>query len=253
MFKLFTTVAASIMVLSVSLASADEIKLSGGSTSITVVIEPVKAAFEKATGHRVLPIASGSKAALQKLDSGEIEVATAAHTTEELLGVIEKDKIQLKNKDKLNVVQLASPTPYSVIVNQANPVTTLSKDQLNGIFSGKITNWKDLGGNDLPILCVISNLSPGSNDLFSKTYMDGKKITVETLEASTAADVRQNVSSSPEAIGFIAASLVDASVKKVETPAMNSKPIILLTLGPPSPKVQKLIDFIKTEGPKYIK
>lgn len=232
---------------------AEEIKLSGGSTSIVSVINPIKEPFQKATGIVVLATEAGSKIALQKLDSGEIEVATAAHTKEELFGVVEKDKIQLKNKDRITVVQLAEAIPYAIIVNPGNPVSKLSKEQMAGIYSGKITNWKDVGGKDTPILCIVSNLSPGTNDLFSKTFLDGKKITVDTLDASTAVDLRQNVASNPEAIGFLAASVANSSVKTVETPSMKSKPVILMTLGQPSPRVQKLIDFIKAEGPKYIK
>lgn len=252
MFKHLSILSA-IFILTVSLASADEIKLSGGSTSITTVIAPIKAAFEKASGHTINGIAAGSKVALVKLDAGEIEVATAAHTQEELFGVIEKENIQLKNRDNLKVYKLAEATTYAVIVNPVNPVNELSKEQLNAIFSGQVTNWKDVGGKDAPILCIISNLSPGTNALFTSTYMDGKKIAVEGLDASTAADLLQNVASTPEAIGFLVASLADASVKKVAAPIMKSKPIILLTVGTPSAKVQSLIDFILTEGPKYIK
>lgn len=253
MFKHISLLSVAILALSVSFAIADEIKLSGGSTSITTVINPVRVAFEKASGHTINAVAAGSKAALLKLDAGDIEVATAAHSPEELFGVIEKEKIQLKNRDKLKVVQLAEATSYAVIVNTTNGVSKLSNEQLNGIFSGKLNNWKDVGGKDAPILCIVSNLSPGTNELFSKTYMDGKKISVEGLDASTAVDLRQNVASNQEAIGFLVASLADSSVKKVETSAMKSKPIILMTVGDPSAKVQKLIDFIKTEGKKYIK
>jgi len=256
MFKLIylvTLLSLAFSAISTSCAVAAEIKLSGGSTSITTVINPVKAAFEKSSGHTINAVAAGSKAALLKLDAGDIEVATAAHTQEELFGVIEKEKIQLKNRDNLKVVQLAESTFYAVIVNPSNPVSKLSKEQLDGIFSGKIVNWKDVGGKDAPILCIVSNLSPGTNALFSETFMDKKKISVEGLDASTAADLRQNVASNPESIGFLVASLADSSVKKLDVPPMKSKPIILLTVGVPTPKVQKLIDFIKAEGSKYIK
>jgi phosphate transport system substrate-binding protein len=246
-------VLAAALALSVSIATADEIKLSGGSTSITTVINPIKAAFEKASGHTINGVAAGSKVALLKLDAGDIEVATAAHTPEELFGVIEKENLQLKNRDNLKVVKLAEATFYAIIVHPANPVNELTKEQLHDIFTGKIGNWKELGGKDAPVLCVISNLSPGTNGLFSSTYMDGKKISAEALDASTAADLLQNVASNPEAIGFLVASLADSSVKKVAAPPMKSKPIILLTVGAPSAKVQSLIDFILAEGPKYIK
>jgi phosphate transport system substrate-binding protein len=234
--------------------AAESITLVGGSTSIVTVINPIKAAFEKATGIALHATALGSKVALQKLDAGDAEVATAGHSFEELTGVIKKDNIVLKNPlESLKWVQLAPPASYKVIVNSANPVSALSKEQLAGIFTGKIANWKEVGGKDAGILCVISNLSPGTNEAFSKTFLDGKKISVDTLDASSAADLRQNVASNPDAIGFVAAGFIDGTVKGVETLEMKSKPIILLTIGAPSEKVQKLIDFVKSEGSKYIK
>lgn len=235
-------------------AQAENIILIGGSTSIATVINPVKAAFEKATGITLTATAAGSKIALQKLDDGQAEVATAGHTFDELVGNIKKDKVVLKNPvESLNVIQLAQPAGYAVIVNPGNPVAKLSKEQLAGIFSGKITNWKEVGGGDAAILCVVSNLSPGSNDVFSKTFLDGKKISIDTLDASNASDLRQNIASNPDAIGYLPSALVDATIKKVETLPMKSSPIIMLTVGKPSPKVQKLADFILGEGAKYIK
>ncbi len=254
MFNRITIVTTVLIALSVSVATAESINLVGGSTSIVTVINPIKAPFEKATGITLNATALGSKVALQKLDAGEAEVSTAAHSFEELSGVIKKDNITLKNPvNSLKWVELAPPTGYKVIVNPANTVTKLSKEQLAGIFSGKITNWKEVGGTDAPILCIVSNLSPGTNEAFTKTFLDGKKIAVDTMDASNAADLRQNVATNPDSIGFVAAGFIDGSIKSVETLEMKSKPIILLTVGAPSAKVQKLIDFVKAEGSKYIK
>lgn len=234
--------------------ASESITLVGGSTSIASVIGPVKAPFEKATGITINATALGSKMALQKLDAGEAEVATAGHTFDELMGVIKKDNVKLKNPaESLKSVQLSHPAIYKVIVNPANPVAKLSKEQLEGIFTGKFSNWKDVGGNDAPILCVVSNLSPGSNDVFAKTFLGGKKIAIDTLDASNAADLLQNIAANADAIGYLPEAMIDASVKGIESVTMKSQPIILLTVGTPSAKVQKLIDFIKTEGPKYIK
>lgn len=234
--------------------AAESITLIGGSTSISTVINPVKAAFEKKTGITLNATAAGSKIALQKLDAGDAEVATAGHTFEELVGNIKKDKIALKNPvENLNVIKLAEPANYAVIVNSANPVAKLSKEQLEGIFTGKVTNWKDVGGKDAAILCVVSNLSPGSNEVFAKTFLGGKKIAIDTLDASNAADLRQNIATNPDSIGFLPSAMIDASVKAVETLPMKSSPIIMLTIGKPSAKVQKLADFIQGEGKALIK
>jgi phosphate transport system substrate-binding protein len=234
--------------------AAESITLIGGSTSIATVINPIKGPFEKATGITLNATAAGSKVALQKLDAGDADVATAGHTFDELIANIKKDKVALKNPvEKLNVIQLAQPASYSVIVNPANPVTKLSKEQMEGIFTGRIANWKDVGGKDALILCVVSNLSPGSNDVFAKTFLGGKKIAIDTLDASNAADLRQNIATNADSIGYLPAAMIDVSVKAVESLPMKSSPIIMLTIGKPSPKVQKLADFILGEGAKYVK
>lgn len=235
-------------------AAAETINLVGGSTSISTVIAPVKAAFEKATGDRLTITALGSKVALQKLDAGDADAATAGHSFEELTGVIKKDSIILKNRvESLQWQQLAPPATYRVIVNPANPVTRLTRDQVAGIFSGKTTNWKEVGGKDAPILCVVSTLSPGTNDTFTRTFLDGKALSVEALDASSGTDLVQNIASNPEAVGFAASGLVNGTVKAIETVEMKSKPIIIMTVGKPAAKVQRLIDFIRAEGPQYIK
>lgn len=252
--KRLTTLAAILCFTATVASAAETITLIGGSTSIASVINPVKAHFEKATGITLNATAAGSKIALQKLDAGESDVATAGHTFEELMASVKKANMTLKNSpDKFTVIKLAEPTNYAVVVNPANPVSRLSREQIEGIFTGKIVNWKDVGGNNSPILCVVSTLSPGTNEAFQKTFLGGKKISVEYLDASSANDLRQTVASNPDAIGFLAEALIDGSVKKVETLTMKSAPIILLTVGMPSPKVQKLIDFIQGEGKRYIK
>ncbi|MFZ4855757.1 MAG: substrate-binding domain-containing protein [Desulfuromonadaceae bacterium] len=246
-----------VMAASAGMATAaqiEQIVLVGGSTSIATVINPIKAPFEKKTGILLNATAAGSKIALQKLDEGLADVATAGHTFDELFSNIKRDKVALKNQvESLNVIQLAQPADYSVIINTTNPVAKLSKEQLSGIFTGKIANWKEVGGNDAAILCVVSNLSPGSNDVFSKTFLDGKKIPIDTLDASNAADLRQNIASNADAIGYLPTAMLDTSVKSIETQAMKSSPIIMITVGKPTSKVQQLADFILGEGAKYLK
>ncbi|MBA4374412.1 MAG: phosphate ABC transporter substrate-binding protein, partial [Thermodesulfovibrio sp.] len=139
-----------------------------------------------------------------------------------------------------------------VLLHKDNPVTQLSKDQLKGMFTGKITNWKEVGGKDLPVIVVWGKLIPGTNSLFVKNMLDGEALVKDVLDATTAEDVRQNVASNLEAIGIGPAAAIDKTVKSPASPEI-ARPITLLTKGAPSPGIQKLIDFIKGEGQKYIK
>jgi phosphate transport system substrate-binding protein len=85
-----------------------------------------------------------------------------------------------------------------------------------------------------------------------KKILDGEPVLKEVLETTTATEIKNIVAITPEAIGIGPLAVVDGSVKAPKIPDI-SRPIILVTKGNPSAKVQKLIDFIKGEGQKYIK
>ncbi|MEW6739005.1 MAG: substrate-binding domain-containing protein [Nitrospirota bacterium] len=241
-----------IFLLSLSISAyAQEVKVGAGAAPTENVLKPVKEHFEKATGIKLQIIASGPKIALQDLEKGTVDAAAAGLTFDDWMGLMKKEGAEVKDPASLQQVTIGKDK-IIVLLHKDNPVSKLSKEQLKGIFTGKIANWKDVGGKDMPIIVVWGKLIPGTNSLFVKNMLDGQAQTKDVLEATTAEDVRQNVASNPEAVGIGPAAVVDATVKSPETPEV-ARPIILLTKGKPSPNVQKLIDFIKGEGQKYIK
>jgi len=240
-----------IFLLSLSISAyAQEVKVGAGVAAVESILKPVKEHFEKATGIKLQIIASGPKIALQDLEKGTVDAAAAGLAFDDWMGLMKKEGAEVKDPASLQQVTIGKDK-IIVLLHKDNPVSKLSKEQLKGIFTGKITNWKDVGGKDMPIIVVWGKLIPGVNSLFVKNMLDGESQTKDVLEATTAEDVRQNVASNPEAVG-IGPAVVDATVKSPETPEI-SRPIILVTKGKPSPNVQKLIDFIKGEGQKYIK
>jgi len=139
-----------------------------------------------------------------------------------------------------------------VLTHKSNPVKNLSKDQLKSIFSGKTTNWKDVGGNDAPILIVWGKLTQGTNSMFIKNMLDGAEPTKEVLEATTAEDIKNSVETNPEAIGIGPLSLAGPALNIPATPEL-SRAITLITKGAPKTGVQKLISFIAGDGNQYVK
>jgi len=239
-----------ILTLSINVF-AEEIKVGAGAAPTENVLKPIKEHFEKATGIKLQIISSGPKIALQDLEKGAVDAASAGLTFEDWMNLMKKEGAEVNDPASLQQVTIGKDK-IVVLVHKDNPVSKLSKEQIKGIFTGKIANWKDVGGKDMPIIVVWGKLIPGTNSLFVKNMLDGESQTKDILEATTAEDVKQNVASNPEAVGIGPAAVVDATVKSPETPEV-SRPIILVTKGKPSPNVQKLIDFIKGEGQKYIK
>lgn len=223
-------------------AYAEILKIGAGAAPVENVLKPNKAAFEKATGIDLSITASGPKLAFIDLDRGIIDAAAAGLTFEDWLELLKKEGITVADPAAYKPVVIGKDKVI-VLVHKDNQVAALSKEQLTGIFTGKTTNWKDVGGKDMPILVVWGGLIQGTNSMFVKNIMGNAKPTSEVIQATTAEDIRHNVASNPEAIGIGPQAIVNATVRSPQTPEV-ARPITLLTKGTASPKVQKLIDFI---------
>ena len=229
-------------------AMADVLKIGAGAAPTENVLKPAEAAFEKASGLDLSIISSGPKQAFIDLDRGSVDAAAAGLSFDDWMALLKKEGVPVADS-KLYQAVVIGKDKVIVIVHKDNAVAKLNKEQLTGIFTGKITNWKDVGGKDSPILVIWGGLTQGTNSMFVKNVMGGAKPTDEVIAATTAEDIRHNVASNPEAIGIGPQAIVNQTVRSPETPEV-ARPITLITKGSPSAKVQKLIDFIKANEKK---
>jgi phosphate transport system substrate-binding protein len=231
--------------------AAEDIKIAGGAGPAKNVLLPIKDAFEKTTGIKLIIMELGGTAAFKELVKGNQDIGSAGFSYDELFQELGKEGGTLPDKSAYRPVVVAKAN-VSVLIHKENPVAKLSKEQLKGIFTGKIQNWKDVGGADAPILITLAKLNPATNATFKNQVLDGESFTKEIAETTTADEVQQFVAGSAEAVGFGPSSLVGGMVKAVDTPPIE-RVITFITKGAPSPKVQKLYDFIAGDGQKYIK
>lgn len=232
-------------------AVADVLKIGAGAAPAENVLKPIESAFEKAAGMDLSITSSGPKQAFIDLERGTVDAAAAGLTFEDWMALLKKEGVTVADPAVYKPVTIGKDRVI-VIVHKSNSIAKLTKEQLTGIFTGKYSNWKEVGGSDSPILLVWGGLTQGTNSMFVKNIMDGAKPTTEVIAVSTAEDIRQNVSVNPEAIGFGPQAILNESVRSPESPEL-SRPITLITKGTPSKKVQTLLEFIKTDGTKYIK
>lgn len=232
------------------LANAEDLKIGAGAAPTENILKPVRAHFESATGIKLYIASSGPKNAFVDLQKGEIDAAAAGLTYQDWLGLMKKEGAEVEQPAAYTPMVIGKDR-VQVIVHKENLVKKLSAEQIQGIFSGRITSWKEVGGEDLPILVVMGKLTSGTNSMFAKKFLGGQEVTKEVLDATTAEDVRQNVASNPSAVGFGPRAVLDGSVNAPEIPEL-SRDITLLSKGKPSVKLQKLIDYLKGDGRKYI-
>lgn len=232
-------------------AFAEEVKIGGGGTPIDGIFRPIKEHFEKAAGITLTLNFSSATLAFKQLANNELDASTAGLSYEDFLVALKKEKIEVKDPSAYVATTIGASKIYTVI-HKDNPVVKLSKEQLKGIFTGKIANWKEVGGSDAPIIVVLSKINPATNAAFKKLAMNDEPYATDVLDAGRFEDLREKVAATPEAIGFGPVTMLDKTLKTPETPEF-SRPVILLSKGKPTPKIRKLIDYIKGDGQKYVK
>ena len=129
----------------------------------------------------------------------------------------------------------------AVVVNPSNPVTQLTREQLEDIFRGKITNWKEVGGEDRKIVVYSRETSSGTYEFFKESVLDNKNYMSSILSMPATGAIIQSVKQTKGAIGYIGLAYLNRYVKplavsydggehyavpSVETAADGSYPIV---------------------------
>jgi phosphate transport system substrate-binding protein len=240
---------------SLSAHAGETVRIHGSTTVQKRVLEPGKDALEKATGITLVLVGNGTGSGLADLVDGKCDASGAS---EELADAISSMKAAA-NKEApagLKGNHITSDV-IKVIVNKKNPVEKLSKEQLKGLHTGKIANWKEVGGPDLPVIVVTSHAGSATKKVFQKAVMDNEPYVAGAVEVETTRKEVENVDLFPEGIGAVSMGFVNlpeykGKVKVVETQEIG-RPLMLITKGEPSANVKKVIDFFTGEGKKYIK
>jgi len=254
--RLAALAAAALLLPALALA-ADGLSYSGSSTIGQSILEAAgaKKAFEAKTGLKFASFeVPGSGKGVEALIAGKVSVAGASRPL----------KAAEKSAGVLGTV--IGYDAVAVFVNKDNPVNDLSKEQLKGIFTGKIKNWKEVGGKDAPIV-VNTEIQGGKRatmEMFNEMVMDKAAYGAGFKEIDLPKDQIIEIARQPNGIGTPSLGLlaavpadVRAKVKAISvdgtTPTQEdiqsgayliSRPLNLATMGPPKGDVKAFVDFM---------
>lgn len=239
-------------------AFAQEVTVAGSTTVQKRILEPGAAGLKAATGIDVKVQGSGTGKGMIALFEGKVPAAAASETLEEAVGSAQKAA-----KEAEKAITVPGNLQYHeitkdvivVIVNKDNKIGALSKEQLKDINSGKIKNWKEVGGADLPIKVVTSHAGSATRAVFQKQVMDGAEYVAGATEARTTREEIAEVSRDSGGIGAVSEGFFaqnPSKAKTVKAPVI-SRPLGLVTVGEAKPEIKKIVDFFKSaEGKKLI-
>ena len=116
----------------------------------------------------------------------------------------------------------------AVIVARENPVYALAFDELEGIVSGEISRWTEVGGNDSAIVVFTAYPASGVSQFVRDLVLDGANYAGGTIEARTTRDIVDSVAANPNAIGFAGMAEIDERVKALPLSPKEGGPLMVL-------------------------
>ncbi|MCC7559912.1 MAG: phosphate ABC transporter substrate-binding protein [Methanobacterium sp.] len=232
----------------------DRIEIAG-STSVQPVAEKLAEKYmEEHPNVRVDVMGGGSGLGIRSVFQDIIAIGTSSK--------------ELKTSEKDGLIEYPiGREGILVAVNLNNPVNSLSKSQIKDIFSGNITNWKEVGGPDAKINLVVREDGSGTRSAFEDLVMNKTKVKSDAIVQTSTESIKVVVKQDPNAIGYISLAHMTPDVKALKidgiSPSIETikegtyklqRPFLFVTNGEPEGPVKEFIDWcLGPEGQEIVK
>jgi phosphate transport system substrate-binding protein len=241
-------------------AAGSEITIKGSTTVLPIAQVAAEEFMDKNPGIKISVQGGGSGVGIASLLDKTTDIADSSRKIkgEE----IEKAKAAGVNPNEI-VIALDG---IAVIVHPVNKVGALTKGQIKDIYTGKVSNWKELGGADAKIVAVSRDTSSGTYEAFETLAINKEKVRPDALTTASNQAVAQTVAQTPGAIGYVGHGYLTAKVKDVTVDGIKctkqtiqsgkyplARELYMYTNGKPSGNTAKFIDFVLSkEGQKLV-
>ncbi|MFV0500357.1 MAG: PstS family phosphate ABC transporter substrate-binding protein [Bacteroidales bacterium] len=252
-----------IGVLAMSFSGLNAQKIKGSDTVLPLSQKEAEAYGKK--GGKVSVTGGGSGVGIAAFMDGSTDIAQSSRK----IKFTEKTKMSEAGKQVREVI--VAYDAIAVVVNPNNKVSQLSRAQLEGIFTGKIKNWKEVGGDDMKIIVYSRETSSGTYEFFKESVLKNKNYASSVLSMPATGAIIQSVKQTKGAIGYVGLAYLNSEVKAlkvsyngktfVEPSVANAKNKTYPVVRPlyyyyelkKEKKVKPYIDFVlSTEGQKIV-
>jgi len=236
------------------------LKIAGSTTVLPIVQKAAEEYMKKHPDVDIQVSGGGSSVGIHQVGEGIADIGMASR--------------ELKDEEKSRYPNLKpmviAKDGIAIIVHPDNPITSLTLEQIRGIYNGTYTNWKEVGGPDKEIVVINRDSASGTREFFWKHVMQKDDFVATALEKNSNGAVKQTVSQTPNAIGYVGLGYVDNSVKavKIKKDGMEIEPTVenvlngeypisrslyMIANGEPEGIAKDFIDFVLSEeGQKIV-
>jgi phosphate transport system substrate-binding protein len=258
MFRALSIIVLSLLLLTAcgrSTQAADQELTLTGSTSVGPFAEQLAEHYMQEFPGREINVQSlGSSAGIQAAANGTVEIGMSSR------------HLEPEEAAQLEAVEIARDA-LAVIVHPSNPITTLTEEQVQDIFAGRVRTWREVGGHSAPIVIVTREAGSGTYGAFEELVMQDELPSPQALRQGSNGAVRQIVAGHPDAIGYISLGIVDDTVKSIAIDGVQPttdaviggtynlvRPFLFVHRRdvPLSPLAQDFIDYVLSPAGQHI-
>jgi len=200
------------LVLASELIAAEKQTLQiDGSTTVGPIADAFAEAFKSNYPNLEITVKkTGSGDGAAALVDGRCDIATMSRfmKDEEFKKAVEKGVFP--------VAHVVAMDGVCVVVHPSNPVTQLTKEQIRNIYTGKIANWKEVGGTDLPIVVISRDTSSGTYETFHGLVMNKEEMGSKVEYVNSNPQAHARVKTTVGAIGYVGIGFLDSNVKALK-------------------------------------
>lgn len=225
-----------------------------GSTSMEKVIGALGESFQKDTGISFTYNPTGSGSGIKAVSEGRCDIGLSSR------------KLKDEEKESGLTETVLAYDGIAIVVNPDNSVSDLSLEEIADIYTGEITNWSEVGGNDAEIVLIGREAGSGTRDGF-ESITGTEDACKYRQELTSTGDVITTVSQNPDAIGYASAASVKDSVKALKVNGVSvteetikdgsyvvQRPFVLVTKNDTklSEAAQKFFDYVTSKEAENI-
>jgi len=240
--------------------AGSSIVIKGSTTVLPIAQGTLEAFMKKHPDVQISLSGGGSGEGIKALIDKTAEIANSSRE-------IKKEEVELAKAKNVNpVANVIANDAIVPVVNPKNKVKSLSVDQLSQIYQGKITNWKEVGGDDLKIVVISRDSSSGTFESWDHFVMKKARVTPRAQMLASNGAIVTAIAKNRYAIGYLGIGYVNKSVKALQVNGVNasvqtaiskeypfSRELYMYTDGDATGAVAKYVAFIKSpEGQKIV-
>jgi phosphate transport system substrate-binding protein len=210
-----------------SITSQGTIENKGSDTIVNLALAWAEAYQEENADVRISVTGGGSGTGIASLINGTVDIANASRQ------IKPEERESAESNGIMPTEFVIARDAIAIIVNMENPVDILSIDQLSDIYSGKINNWSEVGGEDRPIVRLSRETNSGTHVYFLENVLrkgdkdDKTLFSMDTLLLPSSEGISAEIRQNPNAIGYDGLGYVTDDLKLIAVAASGSSDYIL--------------------------